>query len=90
MADFEALAATLSNLKLVAPGGQKVVYGAMRPTFCGIAVKLFFKTEERSQREMEISLGSGFDRVPKIHETGHVAYTGLDALYFIEQRVDGK
>lgn len=53
-------------------------------------VKLFFKTDARSQREIDISTETEFDCVPKIYETGHVTYVGSDTLYVIEQRVDGE
>jgi len=90
MRDFKELEATLSNLAQIARGGQKVVYSATHPTFGNVVVKLFFKTDARSQREIDISAKTDFDCVPKIHETGHVTYVGSDTLYVIEQRVDGE
>ena len=90
MRDFKELEATLSNLTQIARGGQKVVYSATHPTFGNVVVKLFFKTDARSQREIEIGSEINFDCVPKIHETGHVTYVGSDTLYVIEQRVDGE
>ena len=90
MRDFKELEATLSNLTQIARGGQKVVYSATHPTFGNVVVKLFFKTDARSQREIDIGSEINFDCVPKIHETGHVTYVGSDTLYIIEQRVDGE
>ena len=90
MRDFKELEATLSNLTQIARGGQKVVYSATHPTFGNVVVKLFFKTDARSQREIDIGSEINFDCVPKIHETGHVTYVGSDTLYVIEQRVDGE
>jgi serine/threonine-protein kinase len=90
MRDFKELEATLSNLTQIARGGQKVVYSATHPIFGSVVVKLFFKTDARSQREIDISADTDFDCVPKIYETGHVAYVGSDTLYIIEQRVDGE
>ena len=90
MRDFKELEATLSNLTQIARGGQKVVYSATHPTFGNIVVKLFFKTDARSQREIDIGSETNFDCVPKIYETGHVTYVGADTLYIIEQRVDGE
>jgi serine/threonine-protein kinase len=81
---------TLSNLTYIARGGQKVVYSAIHPTFGSVVVKLFFETDARSQREIDISANFDFDCVPKIYETGHVTYTGANTLYVIEQRVDGE
>ncbi|MDR1246445.1 MAG: serine/threonine protein kinase [Clostridiales Family XIII bacterium] len=90
MRDFREFEATLSNLTQIARGGQKVVYSATHPDFGSVVVKLFFKTDARSQREIDISADSGFDCVPRIYETGHVTYTGSETLYIIEQRVDGE
>jgi serine/threonine-protein kinase len=90
MRDFKELEATLSNVSQLARGGQKVVYSATHPTYGNIVVKLFFKTDARSQREIDISAESDFSCVPKIYETGHVTYTGSDTLYVIEQRVEGE
>jgi len=90
MRDFKELEAELSNMVQIARGGQKVVYSATHPTYGSVVVKLFFKTDARSQREIDISADSDFDCVPKIHETGHVTYIGSDTLYVIEQRVEGE
>jgi serine/threonine-protein kinase len=90
MRDFEELKAVLFDLQQLARGGQKVVYSATHPTYGSVVVKLFFKTDARSQREIDISTETDFDCVPKIYETGHVTYVGADTLYIIEQHVDGE
>lgn len=90
MRDFKELEATLSDLNQIARGGQKVVYSATHLTYGSVVVKLFFKTDARSQREIDISTETEFDCVPKIYETGHITYVGSDTLYVIEQRVDGE
>ncbi|MDR1204201.1 MAG: serine/threonine protein kinase [Peptococcaceae bacterium] len=90
MRDFKELEATFSDLKILARGGQKVVYSATHPIFGCVVVKLFFKTDARSQREIDISANSDFDCVPAIYEIGHVTYVGADTLYVVEQRVDGE
>jgi serine/threonine-protein kinase len=90
MPDLEALKAHLTDFEQIARGGQKVVFRATHPTYGAIVVKLFFKTDARSQREINISQNSEFDCVPDIYETGRVNYEGADTLYVIEQRVDGE
>jgi serine/threonine-protein kinase len=90
MRDFDSLKETLLDVMQIARGGQKVVFSATHPNFGAVVVKLFFKTDARSQREIDISAESTFDCVPVIHETGHVLYEGADTLYVIEQRVDGE
>jgi len=88
--DFDELKASLQNVRQIARGGQKEVYSAEHPKHGNIVVKLFFKTDARSLREIDISESIGFDCVPKIYETGRVAYGGIDTLFVMEQRVDGE
>ena len=90
MRDFDSLKSTLTDVTQIARGGQKVVYGAVHPTHGSIVIKLFFKTDARSQREIGISENLSFDCVPVIYETGNVIYEGTDTLYVIEQRVSGE
>jgi serine/threonine-protein kinase len=90
MLDFKQLEENLSNMEQLARGGQKVVYSATHSSFGEVVLKLFFNTDARSQREIEICSGYNFDCVPKIYETGHVSYIGTDTLYLIEQRVNGE
>jgi serine/threonine-protein kinase len=90
MTDFEMLKAKLTDFEQIARGGQKVVFRATHPEFGTVFVKLFFKTDARSQREIDISQGSKFDCIPIIYETGHVNYEGSDTFYVIEQQVDGE
>lgn len=90
MRDFDELKATLSGLNQIARGGQKVVFSAAHPTYGSVVLKLFFKMDARSQREIDISENSEFGCVPTIYETGHVTYEGTDTLYVIEQRIDGE
>jgi serine/threonine-protein kinase len=90
MRDFKDLETSLSGLTQIARGGQKVVYSATHSKFGNVVIKLFFKADARSQREIDISAKSDFDCVPEIYETGHITYVGSDTLYVIEQRVDGE
>ena len=90
MPDFEDLKASLSDLQQLARGGQKVVYSATHLNYGNVVVKLFFGTDARSQREIDISTGTDFDCIPRVYETGHVMFDGFDTLYAIEQRVDGE
>ncbi len=90
MCDFDELKTTLSGLTQIARGGQKVVFSATHLTYGNIVLKLFFKTDARSQREIDISENSRFECVPTIYENGHVIYENVDTLYVIEQRIDGE
>jgi len=90
MCDFDSLKATLTDLAQLARGGQKVVYSATHPTYGSIVLKLFFKMDARSQREIDISESAAFDCVPVIYETGNIICEGSDTLYVVEQRIDGE
>ena len=90
MHSFDDLKASLSNLVQIARGGQKVVFSAIHPIYGNVVLKLFFKADARSQREIDIGENGGFDCVPTIYETGHVIYDGLNTLYVIEQHIDGE
>jgi serine/threonine-protein kinase len=90
MLDFDALKSGLTDLTQIARGGQKVVFRAVHPTYGEIVLKLFFRMDARSQREIDISENSEFDCVPIIYETGYVIYESTDTLYVIEQRIDGE
>ncbi|MDR2590271.1 MAG: serine/threonine protein kinase [Oscillospiraceae bacterium] len=89
MRDFDSLKLTLTDVTQIARGGQKVVYGAVHPTHGSIVFKLFFKTDARSQREINIIENLSFDCIPVIYETGNIVYEETDTLYIIEQRVSG-
>ena len=90
MTDFNSFKATLSDVTQIARGGQKVVFSATHPQYGNVVIKLFFKTDARSQREINISQNSEFDCVPAIYETGYVTYEGTNTLYVIEQRIEGE
>ncbi len=90
MRDFDSLKAMLTDLTQIARGGQKVVFSAMHPAYGNIVLKLFFKMDARSQREIDISENGEFNCVPTIYETGHVIYESADTLFVIEQRIDGE
>jgi len=90
MRDFDSLKSTLTGLTQIARGGQKVVFSATHPEYGGVVLKLFFKMDARSQREIDISENSDFDCVPATFETGFVVYEGSDTLYVIEQRINGE
>jgi len=90
MQDFDEMKASLQSVVQLARGGQKVVFSATHPKYGGIVVKLFFKINARSQREIDISESLTFDCIQVIYETGHVQYEGIETLYVIEQRVDGE
>jgi len=88
--DFDELKASLQSVFQLSRGGQKVVYSAKHQDYGDVVVKLFFKTDARSKREIDISKRMTIDCVPKIFETGYVLYGGSDTLYIIEQKIDGE
>jgi serine/threonine-protein kinase len=89
MRDFDSIKSGLSDLTQIARGGQKVVFRAIHKVYGDIVLKLFFKMDERSLREISISENSEFDCVPVIYEKGLTMYEGTNTLYIIEQRING-
>lgn len=89
MLNFDSLKSTFADLTQIARGGQKVVYSATHPSYGSVVLKLFFKVDARSQREITIGEDFAFDCVPTIYETGYVTYEGTDTLYILEQKIDG-
>lgn len=90
MSGFDSLKAMLPDMTQIARGGQKVVFSATHPSYGAVVLKLFFKTDARSQRELDISQSSDFDCVPTVYETGYTDYEGTDTLYVFEHRVEGE
>ena len=90
MLEFETLKATLENFTPLARGGQKAVFNAMHQQYGNVVIKLFFKADVRSKREISISEKLSFDCVPAIYETGQVSYEGTETIYVIEQKIDGE
>jgi len=90
MQDFETLKANFINFVPLKRGGQKAVFSAKHKQYGNVVVKLFFKADDRSKREIDINKSLSFDCVPAIYETGQVIYENIETLFAIEQRVDGE
>jgi serine/threonine-protein kinase len=90
MNNFESFKSDFNNWASLVRGGQKAVFTATNKQYGSIVVKLFFKIDARSMREINISETISFNCVPKIYESGQILYEGAETLYVIEQRVDGE
>lgn len=90
MQTFDELKAGFSNVAPIARGGQKAVFSASHPRFGSVVVKLFFKNDLRSQRELNICECLEVDCVPTIYESGHVLYESVETLYVVEKRIVGE
>jgi len=90
MQNFDEMKAKMKDVTQIARGGQKVVFSATHPQYGEVVIKLFFKIDARSQREIDISESIVLDSVPIIYETGHVLYEGTDTLFIVEQKIDGE
>jgi len=90
MKDFESFKAGFENWASLIRGGQKAVFSATHKQYGSIVVKLFFKTDARSKREININKTLSFNCVPKIYESGQILYEGTETLYIIEQKVNGE
>jgi len=80
MLDFDEMKLTLKNVRQLARGGQKVVFSAIHPQFGNVVIKLFFKMDARSQREIDISENLALNCIPMIYETGQILYEGANTL----------
>lgn len=78
------------EVKLMARGGQKVVFDAVHKFYGESVIKLYFQLNDpRSLREIEIEKSLNLPMVPKIYETGTVEYENTETLYIVEQKVCG-
>lgn len=78
------------EVKLLARGGQKVVFDAVHKSYGQSVIKLYFQLNDpRSLREIEIEKGLNLPMVPQIYETGTIEYENTETLYIIEQKVCG-
>jgi serine/threonine-protein kinase len=89
MQTFDELKRTLDNVKLIARGSQKTVYSANHFKFGAIVVKLFFKIDSRSLRELSIGYME-IANAPEIFDVGEVVYEGEITLYVFEQKIEGE
>jgi serine/threonine-protein kinase len=89
MRDFDAIKSNLTDLTQIARGGQKVVFSATHPDYGNVVLKLFFKMDDRSLQEINISKNINFDCIPAVYEMGQVVYEGTETLYVIEQKING-
>jgi serine/threonine-protein kinase len=90
MQTFDEFKTAMSDFVPITRGGQKAVFSATHPRYGSTVVKLFFKNDLRSQRELDISESTVFDCVPTIYESGQVLYEGVETLYVVEQKVEGE
>ena len=78
------------KVKLLARGGQKVVFDAVHKSYGQCVIKLYFHlNDSRSLREIEIEKGLNLPMVPRIYETGTIEYEDTETLYIVEQKVCG-
>lgn len=78
------------KIKLMARGGQKIVFDGVHNSYGETVIKLYFQLNDpRSLREIQIERDLNLSMVPKIYETGTIEYEGTETLYIIEQKVKG-
>lgn len=78
------------KVKLLARGGQKVVFDAVHKFYGQCVIKLYFQlNDSRSLREIEIEKNINLPMVPRIYETGTIEYEDTETLYIVEQKVCG-
>jgi serine/threonine-protein kinase len=55
MLTFGKFKANFKKVTLIARGGQKQVFSATHPHYGSVVIKLFFKNNPRSWRELDVS-----------------------------------
>lgn len=86
------LKSKFSSIKKIKKGGQKIVYKAINEHGETVALKIINNsTDPRVLQEIEIVKGLVLPNVPQIIDSGIVTdeTVGEDALYLVEQYIDG-
>lgn len=90
--NISELKSKFSSIVKIKKGGQKIVYSAVNAQGETVALKIIGNaTDPRVLQEIDIVKGLAIPNVPRIIESGIVTddTVGEDALYIVEQYVDG-
>ena len=90
--NISELKSKFSSIVKIKKGGQKIVYSAVNAQGETVALKIIGNaTDPRVLQEIDIVKGLAIPNVPRIVESGIVTddTVGEDALYIVEQYVDG-
>lgn len=90
--NISELKSKFSSIAKIKKGGQKIVYSAVNTQGETVALKIIGNaTDPRVLQEIDIVKGLAIPNVPRIIESGIVTddTVGEDALYIVEQYVDG-
>ena len=90
--NISELKSKFSSIVKIKKGGQKIVYSAVNAQGETVALKIIGNaTDPRVLQEIDIVKGLAIPNVPRIIESGIVTddTVGEDALYIVEQYIDG-
>lgn len=92
--DINTIEANLTNihgLVHIAEGGQKVVYKGTHDSYGTVVLKLVLNStsNERTEREIDVTTRCSFSNVPKLFEWGTLEYEDGQTVFLIEQCISG-
>jgi serine/threonine-protein kinase len=82
---------SLRNLRLLAQGGQKLVFSALHNDFGGVVVKLVYSSQpdKRIEREIEIITSCSIPNTAQIHSWGTFEHNDTNITYIVEEFIQG-
>lgn len=88
---IEKLIPKLSAVRLIARGGQKLVFQAIHELYGEVVIKFVLDalSDERTQREVEIATKYNISSIPRLYEYNNIEHEGNKAIYLIEEYIDG-
>lgn len=88
---IEKLIPKLSAVRLIARGGQKLVFKGIHELYGEVVIKFVLDalSDERTQREVEVATKYNISSIPKLYEYNNIEHEGNKAVYLIEEYIDG-
>lgn len=82
---------SLRNLRLLAQGGQKLVFSALHNDFGGVVVKLVYSSQpdKRIEREIEIITSCSIPNTAQIYSWGTFEHNDTNITYIVEEFIQG-
>lgn len=88
---IESSFSQLTNVNLIARGGQKLVFRAIHSQYGDVVVKFVLdaQSDERTKREVEVATKYRIANIPKVYEYNNIARLEEQLTYLIEEYIDG-
>ncbi|HEY8462425.1 MAG TPA: serine/threonine-protein kinase [Bacillota bacterium] len=81
----------LTDVNLLARGGQKLVFRATHARYGTVVIKFILdaSSNERTKREVDVATKYQISNIPKVYEYSNIENHGDQAVYLIEEFIDG-